>query len=613
VHLLIIGHVAQWLLQGITVSPVEPSEGMELAKHGVINTGLVFFAVAIVATAIFGRFFCGWGCHLIALQDLSRWLLLKAGLRPRPLRSRLLGLVPLVALVYMFFWPAIFKIAAGEPLGPIRTAFTTSEFWATFPGLIVAVLTFVICGFVVVFILGSKGYCSYGCPYGAAFGLADRLAPIRVRVTDACRSCATCTSVCTSNVRVHEEVRDHGMVVDPGCMKCLDCVAGCPNQALFVGAGAPAVGRSPGRSGSGRLEWKEELLGAAVFIAGFLAFRGLYGAVPFLLSLGIGAGLAGMAVASWRLMSRSDSWLGPLRLRAAGRIRRSGRFFVAVVAVVIIGWVFAAAGQLLDRDAKRRDRDIADLKLAALEMAEDPASMPEADRRRVRAARDAAERVVRWSPVERPDLALQRAWLAFLDQDLAAAEALLNDAGRAQPGLPEVALLAGRVMASAGRLQDAAAAYGRVIELDPDDPNGFLGLGTVLAGGGRIDRALEVFARGLRRQPDSADLRYNLALSHALLGDTDAAVAEFRRVLEVQPDHRKARENLAGVLAAAGRFTESVVVFEEAVRRSPDDPELRLMAARACIAAGDRGRAAEHIEIAVLLDPSLSEARRLLD
>ena len=172
VHILMIVHVAQWLMHGVTLSPVEPSEGMELAKHGVVNTGLVFFVAAILVTALFGRFFCGWGCHLVALQDLSRWFLIKSGFTPRPLRSRLLGFVPLVAFVYMFLWPAAYKLAVGRPLGPLTSGFLTADFWATFPGLTIAVLTFVVCGFAVVFVLGAKGYCTYGCPYGAAFALS---------------------------------------------------------------------------------------------------------------------------------------------------------------------------------------------------------------------------------------------------------------------------------------------------------------------------------------------------------------------------------------------------------------------------------------------------------
>jgi tetratricopeptide (TPR) repeat protein len=47
--------------------------------------------------------------------------------------------------------------------------------------------------------------------------------------------------VCSSNVQVHREVRDYKMVVDAGCMKCLDCVSVCPTNALYVGFGAPAI------------------------------------------------------------------------------------------------------------------------------------------------------------------------------------------------------------------------------------------------------------------------------------------------------------------------------------------------------------------------------------
>ena len=47
----------------------------------------------------------------------------------------------------------------------------------------------------------------------AFFTIADRFAPVRIKVTDACDACGHCTTVCTSNVRVHEEVAKHGQLV----------------------------------------------------------------------------------------------------------------------------------------------------------------------------------------------------------------------------------------------------------------------------------------------------------------------------------------------------------------------------------------------------------------
>jgi len=613
VHLIMIAHFTQWILRGVTLSPVEPSEGMEFAKHGIVNTGLVFFVVAILVTAVFGRFFCGWGCHLIALQDLSRWLLIKIGIKPKPLRSRVLGLVPLVAFVYMFLWPAIYKIGVRQPLGPVKTEFLTTDFWATFPGVAVAVLTFLVCGFAVVFVLGSKGYCTYGCPYGAAFGMADRVAPIRIRVTDACQGCATCTSVCTSNVRVHEEVRDHGMVVDPGCMKCLDCVANCPNDALYVGTGRPSVGRGGGRSAPGALSWLEETLVGLAFVLGFVTFRGLYGLVPFLFALGIAAILAGLVLVLWRLVGDRDAWLGPIRLKTEGRLRRSGWVFVIVMVPIMAFWAHSAVVQELARRADRLFDQTADLRRTALEIQEPMSPMSETDRRLVSRTRLAAERLDRWSPVNSPDRELRLAWMAFLDGDPSEAKSRVDRALRERTSEVSGHLLAGRLLVEDGRWQEAAGAYSQVVALDPTDPAGYLGLGTVLGSSGRYAEALDVFTRGLEMTPASLELRYNRGLSLALLGNFDGAAGEFERVLDDDPDYLPARENLAGVLAAAGRFSEAVPVFEEAVRRSPTDPQLRIMAARACLGAGRRARAEEHIDTAIGFDPSLEPARRLLD
>ncbi|MCH9003001.1 MAG: 4Fe-4S binding protein, partial [Planctomycetes bacterium] len=241
VHALVAIHIALWFATGETMTPLEPSESMEFSKHGIVNAGLIFFALTILSTLFFGRWFCGWACHLVALQDLCRWMLGRLKLRPRPVNLGILGTVPLVAFVYMFIAPLVYRLHFGDSLAVRGVQLTTDAFWVTFPSWIPAVLTFGTCGFIIVYLLGAKGFCTYGCPYGAIFGVVDQLAVGSIRVTDACRGCGHCTAVCSSNVRVHQEVRDFGMVVDPGCMKCLDCVSVCPNDALYFGIGRPSM------------------------------------------------------------------------------------------------------------------------------------------------------------------------------------------------------------------------------------------------------------------------------------------------------------------------------------------------------------------------------------
>src|SRR5947207_15667734 len=78
------------------------------------------------------------------------------------------------------------------------------------------------------------------------------------------------------------------MVVDPGCMKCMDCVSVCPNDALYFGFGKPTllVPKSDAIRKNYSLTWPEEIIGALVFLGSFLAVRGVYALVPFLMALG---------------------------------------------------------------------------------------------------------------------------------------------------------------------------------------------------------------------------------------------------------------------------------------------------------------------------------------
>jgi polyferredoxin len=204
-----------------------------------------------------------------------------------------------------------------------------------------AALTFLVDGALLVWWLGAKGFCTHGCPYGAVFAVADRFATGRIRVTDACEGCGHCTATCTSNVRVHEEVARHRMVVDPRCMKCMDCVDVCPKQALYFGFGPPAVKAAPRRAYD--FTWKEELGAALVCVGGILAFRDLYHRVPFLLALGLGVLLAFAALTLWRLVRRPSFVLQHFVLRDGGRWTREGRVAVALIGAFLLFAAHSAA------------------------------------------------------------------------------------------------------------------------------------------------------------------------------------------------------------------------------------------------------------------------------
>ena len=341
VHVAIALHVWHWLANGSTLSPLEPSEIGATLTEGLVNAGAVLFVLATLSTLVLGRFFCGWACHVVALQDGCAWLLGKLGITPKPVRSRLLAFVPVLAALWMFVLPSVVQWFEGTLPKSFELALTTDDFWARFPGPWIATFTFLAVGGLAVWLLGSKGFCTYGCPYGAVFGAADRFAPGRIRVTDACNGCGHCTAVCTSNVVVHREVALSKQVTDSGCMKCLDCVSACPKDALFFGFTARAtkapVADAKAKSRAARtfdFSWPEEIVLATVFVATtFFVFRGLYGVVPFLLALTLGVVFAVASVAAWRLVRRREFTFQSAVLKRDGRFTRAGLVAVALIAL----------------------------------------------------------------------------------------------------------------------------------------------------------------------------------------------------------------------------------------------------------------------------------------
>jgi polyferredoxin/Flp pilus assembly protein TadD len=400
VQLLIIVHIVTWVLSreygwfgGATITPIEPSEGMEFGKNGVINAGLIFFVLALLSTLVLGRWFCGWGCHVILLQDLCLWMLRKVKIRPRPFRSRLLLWGPLIIAVYMFIWPAFYRLVLAPFIQPnlgwpgFSVHLTTHDFWATFPGASIAVIFLFICGFATVYFLGGKGFCTYGCPYGGFFAPLDRFAPGSIRLAGDCDECGKCTAACTSNVRVHEEVRTWGMVTDPGCMKTMDCVAICPDDALRFGFGKSAAATTKGTPKAEPvppkwdLSWPEEWACAAICLLAFLAYRGVYASVPLLMAMGMAPITTFLLWKTWRILTTENVHLHRWQLKLRGRLRTPGVVYLGLMVVLVaftvqsgvvnwIGWgamrtaqdlgTSVAVGQPLDAAQETRARTAVD-------------------------------------------------------------------------------------------------------------------------------------------------------------------------------------------------------------------------------------------------------------
>ncbi len=542
VYLLMGLHFAHWKIAGQTLAPLELNEVMHTLELGIVTAGFIFMSVAVVSVLIFGRFFCSWGCHILALEDLSAWLLGKVGIRPKPVRARVLLLVPILAVLYMFVWPQIKRLIEGRPLPTLHIAdetsawasFMTDDFTRNLPGPGVTIFTFIVVGFIIIYFLGSRSFCRYACPYGAVFALADRVAPGRIVARGDCTSCGLCTAQCQSNIRVHEELTVYGKVVSPSCLKDLDCVAACPEDNIAFGFTRPA----------GFLSWKkpdgikqprydftlaEEMLMVAVFLVTLLVYRGLYGLIPFLLTLALGGILAYGAVLTVRLVRREHVRLNNFQLKRAGRVSRIGLAFAGLAVATLA----LTAHSAFIRSHEYRGWQ-------AAEVSRDHHQSP-ADRRDALESAilhlSAARRQGIYTPPEL-DGTLQTlhgtlAQLLAISGDLEGAIEALEAGIEDYPDAPLLHYNLGVMFATVGRMDEAADEYETTIRLDPDDAHAHNNLGFLFLAQERVEDAQRSFLTATELDPDFANAHYNLARALALRGQSEEALAHLRRAAEL--------------------------------------------------------------------------------
>jgi polyferredoxin len=548
VHVLIILHIVHWLLAGETLAPVVLSNAMQTLELGQINPAFVLFALLILITLIVGRFFCGWACHMGALQDLSYWIMRKLGVRPAPFRSRLLPYLPLAFALYMFAWPSFRReviapivqrwwpegmryVGHVEPFPGWSVQWTTDQVWSGLPGAWVAIPFLIVCGVAAVYFLGARGFCQYGCPYGGVFKPIERLTPGRIVVDPSkCDECGMCTAVCTSNINVLQELREYKGVVSAHCTRNMDCVSVCPQNALALRLARPAakVQQSPFlglgmRTHSSDPTLREEIALLLVFAAIFLITRGLYDVIPMLFAVGLG--VCGMVIAwkAMRLVRDRDVRLHRFQFKRAGRIRSAGVVFAMLAA---LGIALVAQGMAVKYFTWRAG--IFDNKVTIpreLVFAHPDAIPPEMKQ----AAGQARDRYQLASGlrsggiglIDTPSNDLRAAWLHTVTGSYREAESLLARV-ISRRGADDVLIAErARLMAIDGRPDDAVRFLTAESERHPHMPEVARLLASFHAQRGEFDRAIAVLDRHLASAPNDAVTRAMRGSLHLALRDRE--------------------------------------------------------------------------------------------
>ena len=201
----------------------------------------------------------------------------------------------------------------------------------------------------------------------------------------------------------------------------------------------------------------------------------------------------------------------------------------------------------------------------------------------------------------------------------------------------------GSALFDSGRREEGLAATLTSLALRPESMKAQYGAGMMLYQLGRFEEALAHLQSALAINPNNGVVQYATGLVLAALGRDDQAEPHYRRVLDIDAQHRGAHLRLAELLTRTGQTAEAKRHVRQALTIQPNAPDAMLVLAglefhqqryreaadlyravtsmqpdharawsgfgAALYHLGQPDEALRHIDQALALDPSLTEAR----
>jgi len=145
-----------------------------------------------------------------------------------------------------------------------------------------------------------------------------------------------------------------------------------------------------------------------------------------------------------------------------------------------------------------------------------------------------------------------------------------------------------------GDLKAAAAAFEKITQADPQNPDGWTNIGRVLVQEGDTAGARKVLEKSLAIDPRLARTNFFYARALKEDGDYDGAIAHLRIVLEQFPRDRVVRNEMGRVLFLQKRYADAVKEFEQTLSIDPEDLQAHYNLMLCYNGLGDDTKANEH-------------------
>ena len=207
-----------------------------------------------------------------------------------------------------------------------------------------------------------------------------------------------------------------------------------------------------------------------------------------------------------------------------------------------------------------------------------------------------------------PPTTQMQALIALYNQgEMAQTERQCRIALQAFPRSVTLLNLLGAAFQMQGKLDFAASAFAKAIELNPKDAQLHNNYGVVLLALSSFDKARACFLKALKLMPDYVEAHNNLGNALRSLEQLDAALTRYDKAIAIQPAYGQAHYNRGVTLQQMQQMSAALASYEHALAVQPEFIEAHINRGAIFQQLGKTDDAIASYELALAIDPDHAE------
>ncbi|MEA3496952.1 MAG: 4Fe-4S binding protein, partial [Bacteroidota bacterium] len=175
----------------------------------------------IPITYIFGKVFCGWICHLGALQEILN--IGKIKIFQSEKAQKVMRIIRIVILIVMLAQLTFTHVILWNKIGPFKVAYNL--FSANLTGYILLGILILSSIFI------HRPFCKTICPVGLTLGWITKIPGASILgINNSCAGCKTCSTSCDMNAITRDN--KISKLDNQECIMCGECMDDCKIKSI---------------------------------------------------------------------------------------------------------------------------------------------------------------------------------------------------------------------------------------------------------------------------------------------------------------------------------------------------------------------------------------------